>query len=77
MKINADFRSFENFEMQRRGGHSGQGDRNQKYRGSSSQGGFEDRRGANGGYEDRRGGGDRHNKTARQGVTGDDREGRP
>ena len=41
----------------------GQGDRNQKYRGSSSQGGFEDRRGATGGYEERRGGGDRHNNS--------------
>ena len=31
--------------------------RNSKFSGSSSQGGYEDRRGATGGYEDRRGGG--------------------
>lgn len=51
------------FEMQRQGGQAGQGDRNQKYRGGLSQGGFEDRRGVSGGYEDRRAGGDRHNNS--------------
>jgi len=53
--------------MQRQGGHAGQGDRNQKYRGGLSQGGFEDRRGVSGGYEDRRAGGDRHNNSRDRG----------
>ena len=38
--------------MQRGSGHDG--GRNQKYRGSTAQGGYEDKRGSTGGYEDRR-----------------------